>query len=132
MQAPLPSNLKTALPGRRRLLAGLAAALVGAPLPALAHAILVDSEPAVLGRVAAGHIVLRLRYNSRVDAARSRLLLVRPDKSQAPLAIGPDSTENVLVSEATLAPGEYTVRWQVLAVDGHITRGDLPFTVTAP
>jgi methionine-rich copper-binding protein CopC len=22
------------------------------------------------------------------------------------------------------------VRWQVLAVDGHITRGDVPFTVT--
>jgi methionine-rich copper-binding protein CopC len=26
--------------------------------------------------------------------------------------------------------GAYVVRWQVLAVDGHITRGDVPFTVT--
>ena len=24
------------------------------------------------------------------------------------------------------------MRWQVLAVDGHITRGDVPFTVTGP
>ncbi|MFI4981818.1 MAG: copper resistance protein CopC, partial [Nevskiales bacterium] len=27
-------------------------------------------------------------------------------------------------------PGAYVVRWQVLSVDGHITRGDVPFTVT--
>ena len=27
-------------------------------------------------------------------------------------------------------PGRYVVRWQVLAIDGHITRGDVPFTVT--
>jgi hypothetical protein len=26
--------------------------------------------------------------------------------------------------------GPYVVRWQVLAIDGHITRGDVPFTVT--
>jgi methionine-rich copper-binding protein CopC len=24
------------------------------------------------------------------------------------------------------------VRWQVLAIDGHITRGDVAFTVTGP
>jgi copper resistance protein C len=29
-----------------------------------------------------------------------------------------------------MAPGSYSVRWQVLAIDGHITRGDVPFTVT--
>jgi len=28
-----------------------------------------------------------------------------------------------------LAPGKYTLRWQALAVDGHITRGEVPFTV---
>ena len=37
-----------------------------------------------------------------------------------------------MTTAAELQPGEYTVRWQVLAVDGHITRGDVPFTVTAP
>jgi methionine-rich copper-binding protein CopC len=30
------------------------------------------------------------------------------------------------------APGKYRIRWQVLALDGHITRGDIPFIVTAP
>ena len=30
---------------------------------------------------------------------------------------------------AGLAPGSYVLRWQVLSVDGHITRGDIPFKV---
>jgi hypothetical protein len=30
---------------------------------------------------------------------------------------------------ATLTPGPYVLRWQVLAIDGHITRGDVTFTV---
>ena len=31
-----------------------------------------------------------------------------------------------------LAPGRYTVTWNVLAVDGHRTRGDYVFTVKPP
>jgi methionine-rich copper-binding protein CopC len=30
---------------------------------------------------------------------------------------------------AGIQPGSYRLRWQVLALDGHITRGDIPFTV---
>jgi methionine-rich copper-binding protein CopC len=29
-----------------------------------------------------------------------------------------------------LLPGEYRLRWQVLASDGHITRGEIPFAVS--
>jgi methionine-rich copper-binding protein CopC len=39
---------------------------------------------------------------------------------------GPD---DMLSARAVLARGRATVRWQVLALDGHITRGDVPFTV---
>jgi methionine-rich copper-binding protein CopC len=28
-------------------------------------------------------------------------------------------------------PGAYALRWRVLAVDGHITRGDIPFIISA-
>jgi hypothetical protein len=31
-----------------------------------------------------------------------------------------------------LTPGAYTLIWQVLSIDGHITRGTLPFSVVAP
>ena len=47
----------------------------------------------------------------------------------AVLPIAEDSAEDRLDTKATLQPGAYTLRWQVLAIDGHITRGDVPFTV---
>jgi hypothetical protein len=28
-----------------------------------------------------------------------------------------------------LGPGRYAVHWQVLATDGHVTRGQIPFRV---
>jgi len=82
--------------------------------------------------VPAGAVTLRLRYNSRIDRARSRLTLTRPDHGQVVLPIDPDGPADIIITHAELAPGAYSVRWQVLAVDGHITRGDVPFTVTAP
>jgi hypothetical protein len=46
--------------------------------------------------------------------------------------IDPEGPPDLLTSTVTLVPGAYVLRWQVLAVDGHITRGDVPFTVTEP
>jgi methionine-rich copper-binding protein CopC len=118
--------------GRRRVLSLLPAlALLLAPWPARAHAVLEQSTPAADGQVPAGAVAFRLQYNSRVDAGRSRLTLVRPDKSETVLPIGKDSTANVLTAAATLPPGSYTLRWQALAVDGHISHGEVPFTVRA-
>jgi methionine-rich copper-binding protein CopC len=97
-----------------------------------AHAILVASTPPTAGHVPAGPVALTLRYNSRIDRSRSRLTLTRPDHSQAVLPIAQTGPDDTLAAETTLAPGAYVVRWQVLAIDGHITRGDVPFSVTAP
>ena len=36
---------------------------------------------------------------------------------------------DVLTAHAELAAGAYVLRWQVLAIDGHITRGEVPFRV---
>ncbi len=74
---------------------------------------------------------MRLRFNSRVDRPRSRLTLIRADKSTAVIPIKPEGTDDLLLAEVKLDPGQYVVRWQVLAVDGHITRGDVPFTIKA-
>ena len=30
-----------------------------------------------------------------------------------------------------LPPGDYQVRWKVMAADGHVTEGTVPFTVAA-
>ena len=104
-----------------------------APVGAMAHAILEQSQPAAGGHVPAGKVTLTFDYNSRVDRARSRLTLTRPDKTQAVLKIDQSGPPNVISTSTELtAPGAYVVRWQVLATDGHITRGDVPFTVTGP
>ena len=108
------------------------AALFGflfAPACASAHAILMRSEPAAGSSVPLGKMVMSFRYNSRIDRARSQLTLTRPDHSQAVLKISADSPADLLQTSADLSvPGAYVVHWQVLSVDGHITRGDVPFT----
>ncbi|QNK01175.1 copper resistance CopC family protein [Dyella telluris] len=103
-----------------------------ASLNASAHAILTESTPKLNGSVSAGHQALALKYNSKIDQGRSRLVLIAADKSETPLAITAHADKpNELDSAADLKPGTYVIRWQALALDGHITRGDLPFTVTA-
>jgi copper resistance protein C len=120
------------LPSRSRRI--ILAALLGfvlSPCGAMAHAILVQSQPAAGGSVPAGKMDMSFSYNSRIDRVRSRLTLTNPDHSQAVLKISPAGPPNVLAAVANLTTsGAYVVRWQVLAVDGHITRGEVPFTVT--
>lgn len=118
-------------PSRRAVLVA-ATVLVSRPRIGEAHAILEASEPANEAQVPAGPVAIRLRYNSRIDRERSGLTLTRPDRTKSALPIDPDGPEGIITSKATLTPGAYVLRWQVLAVDGHITRGDVAFTVTGP
>jgi copper resistance protein C len=101
-----------------------------APSLAQAHAILVESDPANGAQVQAGTIAMQFRFNSRIDRDRSRLTLTRPDQSRTVLPITADGPDDRLRTRAELTPGSYVVRWQVLATDGHITRGDVSFTVS--
>ncbi len=103
-----------------------------APRLASAHAILMVSQPAARAVVSAGPAHIVLRFNSRIDAARSRIELrgtPTTPAASAVLKLGPSAGPDTLVADEILRPGEWVLRWQVLAVDGHITRGDLPFTV---
>ena len=106
-------------------------ALAMAPAGASAHAILMQSEPAAGASVPAGEVVMSFTYNSRIDRDRSRLTLTDPQHHLSVLTIAPSGSPNQIETSAQLPlPGAYAVRWQVLATDGHITRGDVPFTVT--
>ena len=111
--------------------AGTASLLLGAP--AFAHAVLLESSPAVKSSIPGPDVPLRLRFNVRIDAARSRLTLVDPDGSLQTLAVSRQDPPNTLSAGARgLRPGVYRLRWQVLASDGHITRGEIPFSVVKP
>ena len=99
---------------------------------AQAHAVIIGSTPAVDAGAAPDSDVT-LHFNSRIDHQRSRLILIGPDGSSNPLAIVPDSAPDVVSAKMSgLTAGQYRLRWQVLAIDGHLTRGDIRFSVKAP
>jgi copper resistance protein C len=107
--------------------------LIGAvlvlPRIALAHAILVESTPAAKSTVQGPDVAIELRFNSRVDGQRSSITLVSPDGHSGPLVLDQQGSQTALHAHTTLKPGSYTLRWQALSTDGHITRGEIPFTV---
>jgi hypothetical protein len=115
----------------------LRAALLAAPvlafaLPAWAHAILISSTPEAGAVMAPGPAAISLRYNSRIDATRSRVTLQGPNAGQPAVLELSEPGPAMLAAAADLVPGAYVLRWQVLAIDGHITRGDVRFTVARP
>ncbi len=111
--------------------AAVAAALAaGGALPALAHAVIVSASPTADQRVAAGKLAVRIEFNSRIDKVRSRLQVMAPAGDKTDVPIDQVGEPNIVAgTTADLTPGAYVLRWQVLAIDGHITRGDIPFTV---
>src|SRR5215472_7494715 len=118
--------------GRRGLYClGAVFLIVLAATSVSAHAVLVESRPSLQGAVTGPDLALKLRFNVRIDAARSRLTLILPDGSTHTLEIDKETAPDTISSQATgLQPGAYRLRWQVLASDGHISRGEIPFTVT--
>ena len=104
--------------------------LTGFSQLAWAHAILMESKPALHSSVKGPDASVWLRFNVRIDGSRSRLRLVAPDGSQQTLPLVKQAQPDVLESQAAgLKPGAYKLQWQVLASDGHISRGEVAFTV---
>jgi methionine-rich copper-binding protein CopC len=98
--------------------------------PVLAHAIVVAAQPAAGATVSGPDVEISLTFNVRIDASRSKLTLTGPDSATKDIAILPVESPALLSGRLSgLAPGSYSLRWQVLATDGHITRGDIKFTV---
>jgi copper resistance protein C len=117
-----------------RIIAGAVtlAALLAAGNLIEGHAILKESSPAANATVAGPDISITLKYNVRVDSTRSKVQLSRPDESVTDLPLVKQVSPDTLSSKATgLTPGAYKIQWQVLAPDGHITRGVVPFSVKA-
>ena len=113
------------------ILLTLSAAVIAlSPGIARAHAIVVAAQPAMNSTVAQGELEIRLDFNSQIDRKRSRLSLQRPDGSELVIALAPDGPAGVLArqAQATLI-GRWKLRWQVLSLDGHITRGEVRFSV---
>jgi len=95
-----------------------------------AHAILVEASPKADATVNGPDVPIRLKFNVRIDGERSRVTLIRPAGLAKQLTLDQQSSPDVLTTKATaLTAGKYKLQWQVLAADGHISRGEIPFTV---
>ena len=105
-------------------------ALAGVPPSASAHAILLHATPAPNATVNGPELKVELKFNSRIDPKRSRVTIVLPDESAKVLVNEESGSPDTLAARGQgFAPGEYRLKWQVLSSDGHITRGEHPFTV---
>lgn len=115
---------------RHLLLAVAFSAIVFAPRLALAHAVLLASTPAAHATVRGPAIAIHLKFNSRIDGAHSRLYLVDESGKVHTLTLVQQDAPDTLAAESIkVGAGDYTIRWQALASDGHITRGEIPFVV---
>lgn len=119
---------------RRRftLLPPLLAALLSAMAPvdrAMAHAIVIASDPAPGATLPGPDVTIALRYNSRIDAARSRIDLKAPDGRVIPLLLLDAEQDTLKGRIGGLVAGSYAILWKALSVDGHLTRGTIIFFV---
>ena len=115
---------------RKLLLVFALSALILAPKLALAHAVLLESTPAARATIKGPALAVHLKFNSRIDGAHSRLYLVDSSGNVQALTLVPqDSPDTLAAQSVTVRAGGYTLRWQALASDGHITRGEIPFKV---
>jgi copper resistance protein C len=100
---------------------------------AAAHALVVASTPSANAAVAGPELDLRIQFSDRIDKKRSKLGVVSTaGQAYALQPVDEDSADTLAGHVSGLTAGAYRLQWQVLAVDGHITRGEIPFTVTAP
>jgi len=119
---------RTARPLRHLFFAALILGCTSGPVAA--HAILIESTPAPQSISSGPNIAIRLRFNARIDADRSIITLIRKDGSSWKLQTLKQREPNTLAATATgLQAGDYRIRWRVLAPDGHITSGEIPFSV---
>jgi hypothetical protein len=110
----------------------LAAAAAGT---ASAHAALRHAQPAAGEELTTAPTEIRIEFSTGIqldqaeihlnDQSGTDLALTRPDGE-------PDASEMLVrLIPTALAPGTYKVRWRVLSIDGHWTRGDYSFSVNA-
>jgi methionine-rich copper-binding protein CopC len=95
-----------------------------------AHAILMESTPKQNSTVKGPDVDITLRYNVRIDGGRSRVELVAADGTKSDLKLDKQAKPDILQCKASaLKPGAYKLTWHVLASDGHMSKGEVLFTV---
>jgi methionine-rich copper-binding protein CopC len=119
---------------RRRFTAALLAgvALAGGARGAAGHAFLVRSSPAARSTLGQAPARVELWFNERLEPAYSTVSVWDASGKQVDrrdATVGPDDRKRLSVAIAPLPAGQYTVRYRVLSVDGHVVDSSLVFTI---
>lgn len=101
--------------------------------PAFAHAHLMDQLPKKDTVIAQSIKSLTLNFSEAIEPNFSKVTIVGPQNNPiktGKMSLDPvENTKIILPIEDKLMSGKYDVNWNVVAVDGHKTKGQYSFTV---
>lgn len=101
---------------------------------AWAHAFPRAQDPRAGATVSAAPAQLAITFDAPLEPMFYRLQVLNgadADETSGHASLGSDH-RTLSVPLKPLPPGDYTVRWAVVAEDGHRTEGTYTFTVSAP
>jgi len=109
-----------------------AAVVICCAASATGHAFPERSEPRVGATLSTAPEQVRIWFDSELEHRFSEVHVFDgngPAVDRGDPRVDPKNRRLLQVSLPSLAAGRYTVRWRVLAIDGHRTEGDYTFTV---
>jgi methionine-rich copper-binding protein CopC len=110
-----------------------AALVLSGAVPALAHAHLVRATPAAGGTVHTPPSEVTLRFNEKLEAAFSSVVVRDQTGKQVDKGDGAvDKSDRTLMRvplQQPLAPGVYKVEWKAMSADTHKIDGNFTFKV---
>ncbi|GAB2979976.1 copper resistance protein CopC [Amycolatopsis acidiphila] len=119
----------------RKALAVLAltvAAMIGTATPALAHNVLISTDPGKGASLETGPAKITLTFDAPVQGGDiNQISVVGPDKSQWAEGAVEINSNVITAAVRPLGPaGTYTVGYRILSADGHPVEGEYTFTLT--
>ena len=97
-----------------------------------AHAIVVDSTPREGAVLKQAPDRIQLHFNVKIEKALASVSLTKGGKQRIklpPSDFSQSAPERLEVLLPPLEPGDYLLRYSVLAADGHATQGVLRFSI---
>lgn len=118
----------------RKALAVLAltvAAMIGMATPALAHNVLISTDPGKDASLESGPAKITLTFDAPVQGGDiNQISVLGPDKSQWAEGAVEINSNVVTAAVRPLGPaGTYTVGYRILSADGHPVEGEYTFTL---
>lgn len=100
---------------------------------AFAHAHLKNQSPAADSAVTAAPQALTLNFTEGIEPTFSGVTITGPQEAKVKTGEvklnEKDNNQLIVPVEESLKPGEYSVDWHVVSVDGHKTKGNYHFSV---